>query len=136
MRKLRAVFLVSLAVASVSVLVPAVAFATEDHFCNILLQPGQVCGNGVDSDWDRVRSRYPGQQSDGVTAGVYMYSYSLAQYRDGIVYTAATWSSPTWNPMGHNYGVTTYRGWRSYNVLPGQYAHTLVGWTSDNQTDG
>lgn len=56
--------------------------------------------------------------------------------RNGQYYCAYTWSEPTWNPIGHNYGTTT-ENWTSVNhIRSDQPAHTLYGWTSDNQTDG
>lgn len=72
-----------------------------------------------------------------MVACVYMWNFQSGQMRGGQEWCNPTWSTPTWNPMGHNYGVTTYSYYRSLNHLPaGQSAHTLVGWTSNNQADG
>lgn len=113
------------------------AKAATDHFCGFLY-PGQVCINSYKSHWDRVRSRYPGHQAHNVFACVYMWNFRTGQMRGGTQYCAYTWSNPTWNPMGHNYGVTTQSDYKSLNHYPNccnSTAHTLVGWTSDNQTD-
>lgn len=60
------------------------------------------------------------------------------QHRGGRFFCAYTWSSPTWNPIGWNFGDTYMNWYQSHNELHvGQCCnHTLYGWTSDNQTDG
>jgi hypothetical protein len=103
------------------------------------MSPGYACMNSYQSHWDRVRTRYPGAQYDNVYACVYMWNYRTNQRRGDVQYCGLTWSSPTWNPIGHNYGVTTAYDYKSWNVYPSccnSTGHTLVGWTSDNQTDG
>jgi hypothetical protein len=109
------------------------ANATADHFCGFLY-PDQVCINNYQSHWDRVRSRYPGPQAHNVYACVYMWNFATGQQRGGATYCGYTWDS---NPIGHNYGVTSQSDYRSMNWLRANNTpHTLVGWTSDNQTDG
>lgn len=139
MRKSRLATLSAMAVACLATLLgsASAAFAVEDHFCGIVLQPGNGCGNGYLNDWERVRTRYPGLQSHNVDGCVFMYNWRTLQYRGGAIYCGGTWSSPTWNPFGHNYGTTNQPDYQSWNLLPGSEApHTLVGWTSNNQTDG
>lgn len=111
---------------------PAQAFAT--NFCNgQFYQPGDRC-NGYPDDWDRVRARYPGHQSHNVVACVWQTDgFGIGR---GGTYCNPTWSDPTWNPMGHNWG-DTWDDYYPFNGLPpGQPSgHTLVGWASNNQTD-
>lgn len=108
-----------------------------DHFCNYVLYPGGTCEGTSVREWERVRTRYPGPQAHNVTGCVFMYSNA---YRNNATYCARTWSEPTWNPIGHNYGPTGYPPiWWTYNWLPSTdncCSHTLAGWASDNQTDG
>jgi hypothetical protein len=114
------------------------AEAGSISFCNRLVYPNTSCPSRYEHPWQRVRARYPGSQSDNVTACVFLqnWSHNLG-LRDGRMYCDRTWSSPTWNPMGHNYGSPFGYYWEAYVYLPsGQPAHTLVGWASDNQTDG
>lgn len=111
------------------------AFAEQDRFCGFLLQPGHTCNNATLGDWDRARTRYPGHESHGVFAGVYMYNTRTKDIRGDAIWAGRTWSNPTWNPYGHNYGVTHENDYIVYNKLYGEYAHTLVGWTSDNQVE-
>lgn len=116
------------------------AQAATDHFCvSVVVSPGAGCGRSYQSHWDRARDRYLGHQNDNVTACVYMVNYAQGQaLRGGIIPCARTWSTPTWNPMGHNYGVTNqpdYASWIKMSTAT-CCAHTLTGWTSDNQTDG
>jgi hypothetical protein len=107
------------------------ASAAAEHFCNQLLAPGNSCSSTY-SDWDRVRTRYPGLQAHGTVGCVSMYYNGTT--RNGQEYCAHTWNE---NPIGHNFGVTSST-WTSLNRLHYQQAsgHTLVGWTSTNQTDG
>ena len=110
------------------------AEAFADHFCGSVMFPGTECNHPTMSHWDRVRSRYPGPQAHNVHSCVYMYNYSTSQVRGGIIPCAQTWDT---NPMGHNYGVTGASDYRSFNRYPSYNgtSHTIVGWTSDNQTD-
>jgi hypothetical protein len=65
-----------------------------------------------------------------------MWNFQAGQKRGGETanYCGYTWDT---NPIGHNYGVTTQSDYRSFNwLLSTNSPHTLVGWTSDNQTDG
>jgi hypothetical protein len=109
------------------------AFAA--HFCGSVQFPGTECYHPTQSHWDRVRSRYPGPQAHNVYACVYMYNYSTNQIRGQFIPCAHTWET---NPMGHNYGVTNSSDYKSFNRYPSYNgsSHTIVGWTSDNQTDG
>jgi hypothetical protein len=135
-------FRVLVLIAMLAVLATAsAAIATSDaradvsHFCvDQFYYPGDGC-RGPTSDWDRVRARYPGAQGHGVWACV-LQTYTNLVAR-GTTFCTSTWSSPTWNPMGKNWGVTsgTYIPWNQLDW--GQLnPHTLVGWASTNQTDG
>jgi hypothetical protein len=114
---------------------PAFASYREAHFCNFVVQPGAICGGTMaQSDWERVRTRYPGAQSDNVFACVYMFNFRTNQYRGGVEYCAYTWDS---NPLGHYYGATTQTDYKSYNQLGGSNTpHTLVGWTCADCPNG
>lgn len=114
---------------------PASADAAVDHFCGFLY-PGESCINDYQDHWDRVRTRYPGPQAHNVYACVYMWNIIQNRRRggSGAIYCGYSWDT---NPVGHNYGVTTQPHYRSFNMLAsGNTPHTLVGWTSTNQTDG
>lgn len=98
--------------------------------------PGENCGNGVLSDWDRTRARYLGAQAHNVKGCVGQMDYYLMGYwRHGYRFCEYTWTTPNSNPMGHNYGDTWYAYWRMYNGNGSSYAHTFTGWGSNNQTD-
>jgi hypothetical protein len=120
---------------------PPVAHAEQQVFCNKVHQPLVACPNFDLGDWDRVRARYPGQQAHGIWACVYMYNTRTGRIRGGPiegVNCGSTWSTPTWNPMGWNYGDTYENDYLSYiylNEAAGSPPHTLVGWTSDNQAE-
>ncbi len=97
----------------------------DAHFCNVVVQPGGICGGTMaQANWRRVRTRYPGSQT--ITACVYMYNYKLEQYRGGV-YCGSTSDS---NPFGKDFGLTSELSYRSFNQLPGTVGpHTLSGWT-------
>jgi hypothetical protein len=111
------------------------AFAEQDVFCHKVYQPNETCPNGKRNDWDRVRSRYPGHESHRVFACVYMYNVRTGLIRGRDTWCGFSWSNPSWNPMGHNYGDTYEEDYIAYNYLDFRNccAHTLIGWTSDNQ---
>jgi hypothetical protein len=116
---------------------PAEAYA--QHFCaQAFLAPNSPCGNhSTQNHWDRTRNRYLGHEAHNVRGCVYQVHFPSLALRNGIIPCARTWSSPTWNPMGHNYGVTTAPSFASYIKAGANCcAHTFTGWTSNNQTDG
>jgi hypothetical protein len=121
---------------------PADAHAFAVHFCGDVMFPGAECSYPTKSHWDRVRSRYPGPEAHNVYSCAYMYNYATNQLRGQdqdpnppAVTCAHTWDT---NPLGRNFGVTTLSNYRSFNRYPSYNptSHTIVGWTSDNQTDG
>ncbi|HEX2070437.1 MAG TPA: hypothetical protein VHF90_02175 [Thermoleophilaceae bacterium] len=115
------------------------AHANVDYVCPgvWLSGGGGTCGRSYQSHWDRARNRYHGHQDHNVTGCVYMVNYdNRGALRGGIIPCGRTWSSPTWNPMGHNYGVTTQPSYAVWIKNGSAHGHTFTGWTSDNQTDG
>jgi hypothetical protein len=128
----------ALATASVCLGTPTDAFANEDHFCvNTFYTVGDQCTDYQAGDWDRVRIRYAGNQNDGVSGTVWMANTCTgAAVRGGTKYVGRTWSSPTLNPFGHNYGDTFTDCYLLFNSNPMPNGHTFTGWGSDNQTDG
>jgi hypothetical protein len=130
---LAAMLMATFAASSLGPIPPA--HAATQHFCGYVLNAGAGCGSSQ-SHWDRVRSRYPGAQAHNVSACVYMWNNATGQIRGGPgwIFCAHSWDT---NPIGHNYGVTGGSTYVSVNKLDyNQSPHTLVGWTSDNQTDG
>jgi hypothetical protein len=127
------------AVPAASPLTPE-AHAGYQYFCGNTVSPGLACvpSSSPWHNWDRVRSRYPGHQAHNVIACVLMWNNQEGGRRGGVTHCAYTWSSPTWNPMGWNFGDTWANKYESFNELDSRNccAHTLQGWTSDNQTDG
>jgi len=116
------------------------AEARTDHFCvSIFLGAGADCAqsNNQIDHWDRVRNRYLGNETDNVTGCVYMVNLSGGgSLRGGIIPCARTWTRPSSNPMGHNYGVTTEPNYGSRIRNGSCCGHSFTGWASDNQTDG
>lgn len=109
------------------------ARATAVHYCvGAFIPGGEGCYGITPLVYERVRSRYHGQQSDGVRTCVSLYR----DYLLGGVHCAASWSSPTWNPIGHNFG-NGGQGWTfPFLINDTNHGHTFTGWASDNQTDG
>lgn len=112
------------------------------HFCGSVQFPGTECHHPTQSHWDRVRSRYPGPQAHNVYSCTYMWNYAEGNYRGWqanpnppVITCAHTWDT---NPLGRNFGPTTLSNYKSFNRYPSYNgtSHTIVGWTSDNQTDG
>ena len=120
MRRLTVGALMLTAVSLVSFSEPPAALAYADaHFCGYVVQPGASCGGTMaTANWRKVRTRYPG--SSTITACVYMYNFTLGQYRGGI-YCGPTSEA---NPYGKDFGPTSGLSYRSYNQLPGTVGPT------------
>jgi hypothetical protein len=123
-----------------SSVVPSGAAAIERHFCVSTLVysgPANACEDWQIRDWDRTRNRYAGHKNDNVVGCVFQRNVNAGnQLRGGRDWCDYTWSSPTLNPMGHNYGTTTVNQYTNGISNGTPYPHTFTGWASTNQTDG